>query len=174
VAAPIPRPAPRASAAPVAPVIVPVAPPKPVEKISEPPAPVRAPEPPAPKAEVPAPKIAPGDFWQAFVDTIKRDRGLIVGLVKGGVLVSNDAGVVTIAFPPDQSFAKEMLETHVKFMEEVAQGITGAPVRVKLEVREGVVVAPVVVDNRDPMEIFKDDPKIRRVLEIFDGELQSG
>ncbi len=178
VAAPISRPAPRAIAAPapVAPVAAPVAAPKPVEKIIAPPAPepVRAPEPPAQKVEAPVPKIAPGDFWQAFLDAIKRDRGLIVGLVKGGVLMGNDAGVVTIAFPPEQSFAKEMLETHVKFMEEVAQGVMGSPVRVKLEVREGVVAAPVVVDNRDPMEIFKDDPKIRRVLEIFDGELQSG
>jgi len=134
---------------------------------------VREPEPEPPKPVAPAPKPVE-NFWQAFVDTIKRDRNLIVGLVKGGVLMGNEGGVVTIAFPPDQSFAKEMLDTHVKFMDEVATAIMGAPTRVKLEIREGVVPAPVVVDNRDPMEIFKDDPKIRKVLELFQGTLQQG
>jgi hypothetical protein len=200
VAAPVSRPAPRAVTPPAAPVVkaappAPVAAPKPepvapkaepvapkaepapvvekvVEKVIEPPV-VRAPEPEPPKPAAPAPKPVE-NFWQAFVDTIKRDRNLIVGLVKGGVLMGNEGGVVTIAFPPDQSFAKEMLETHVKFMDEVATGIMGAPTRVKLEIREGVVAAPVVVDNRDPMEIFKDDPKIRRVLELFQGTLQQG
>ena len=203
VAAPVSRPAPRVATPPAAPVakaappapvppakpesvaikpesvvpkaapVVPKAEPAPVvEKAVEPPV-VSAPEPEAPKPAAPAPK-AVENFWQAFVDTIKRDRNLIVGLVKGGVLMGNEGGVVTIAFPPDQSFAKEMLETHVKFMDEVATAIMGAPTRVKLEIREGVVPAPVVVDNRDPMEIFKDDPKIRKVLELFQGTLQQG
>ena len=155
-----------------------------VEKIVEVPV-VREPEPTPilpkvepPKAATPTPvaveKAPVANFWQLFIDTIRRDRGLIVGLVRGGVLMGQDAGSVTIAFPPEQSFAKEMLDTHVKFMEEVATGINGAPTRVRLEVREGVVAEPVILDNRDPMEIFKDDPKIRRVLELFQGTLQAG
>ncbi len=160
---PVPAPTPAPEPPPVA-VIVEVAKPEP------PPAPVVK----APPTPASAPKVPAANFWQSFVDGIKRDRGLIVGLVRGGVLMGIDGGTATIAFPPEQSFAKEMLETHVKFMEELATTLLASPTRVKLEVRDGVVAAPVVVDNRDPMEIFKDDPKIRRVLELFQGTLLPG
>ncbi len=199
---PIARPAARA-AAPIAPPVAkpapiekPVVAEKPPEpaKIIAPPEPAPAPTPPpvaaivevakpepppapvvkAPPTPAPAPKVPAANFWQSFVDGIKRDRGLIVGLVRGGVLMGIEGGTATIAFSPEQSFAKEMLETHVKFMEELATTLLGSATRVKLEVREGVVAAPVVVDNREPMEIFKDDPKIRRVLELFQGTLLPG
>ena len=151
------------------------APQPPVAEVAKPePPPAPAVQAPAAPTHAPAPKVATANFWQSFVDGIKRDRGLIVGLVRGGVLMGIDGGTVTIAFPPEQSFAKEMLETHVKFMEELATTLLASPTRVKLEVRDGVVAAPVVVDNRDPMEIFKDDPKIRRVLELFQGTLLPG
>ncbi len=170
IAKPEPEPVKTPVAAPVVEVVVPPPPetPEPV---------VNSPVPVAPKAEPPAPspKAVPiANFWQAFLDTIKRDRALIVGLVRGGVFIGNEGGILTIAFPPEQSFAKEMLDTHVSFMAEVASKLNGAPTKVRLEVREGVVATPVVVDNRDPMDIFKDDPKIRRVLELFQGTLQPG
>ena len=120
------------------------------------------------------PKASPAEFWQLFLDRIKRDRNLIIGLVRNGVLMGCDGGTVTLAFPPERDFDKGMLETHVKFMEDLAGELLGSPTRVKLEIREGVVAAPVVIDNRDPMEIFKDDPKIRRVLELFQGTLLPG
>ena len=190
VAKPAVRPAPRASA----PATVPVAKAPPPPKTVESPKPVEVvkPEPavvPEPKVvEVPKPAPLPleevkpaskpkeptGDFWPEFVAAIKHERPLIIGLVQPAVFVGINAGTAVIAFPPDREFDQSMLETHVKFMEEIATRIVGSETRVKLELREGVVAAPVVVDNRDPMEIFKDDPKIRKVLELFHGTLQPG
>ena len=189
-AKPIARPVARA-AAPIAPPVAKPAPvekpPVVVEKAPEPPRAVESPKPepvveevakPQPVIAPPPvpvkPKASPAEFWQLFLDRIKRDRNLIIGLVRNGVLMGCDGGTVTLAFPPERDFDKGMLETHVKFMEDLAGELLGSPTRVKLEIREGVVAAPVVIDNRDPMEIFKDDPKIRRVLELFQGTLLPG
>ena len=196
-AKPLPRPAPRASAPVAAPVVKappapkPVEPVEPVKAVEVPkPEPVAAPAPkiveapkpeplppPAPVEEVkpaPEPKAPPTDFWPAFLAAIKLERPLIIGLVQPAFFAGINAGVAVIAFPPEREFDQSMLATHVKFMEEIATRILGTATRVKLEIREGVVAAPVVVDNRDPMEIFKDDPKIRKVLELFQGTLQPG
>ena len=126
-------------------------------------------EPPPPAA----PKVSIESFWPAFLQAIKLERPLIIGLVQPGSLMEIKAGTAIIAFPPNRDFDKSMLETHIKFMEEIATSLLGSPTRIRLELREGVTAAPVVVDNRDPMEVFKDDPKIRRVLELFQGTLQT-
>ena len=148
----------------------------PAPKLVEAPKPEPLPPPP-PVEEVksaPEPKAPPSEFWPAFLAAIKIERPLIIGLVQPAFFAGINAGVAVIAFPPEREFDQSMLTTHVKFMEEVATRILGSPTRVKLELREGIVAAPVVVDNRDPMEIFKDDPKIRKVLELFQGTLQPG
>ncbi len=152
----------------------PTPPPPVIEKAPDPvvvaPRPAEVPTP----APATTPKATTFDFWPAFLASIKQERPLIIGLVQPAFFAGITAGTAVIAFPPDRDFDKSMLETHVKFMDEVATRLLGSPTRVKLEIREGVTAAPVVVDNRDPMEIFKDDPKIRRVLEIFQGTLQPG
>ena len=88
----------------------------------------------------------------------------------------DDASVV-IGFPPAQEFSKDFLEQgHRGFLEEAAAAILGRNVRLKLELREGIVATaipqPVAPPKLDPMEEFKSDPLIRKALEIFRAEVR--
>ena len=150
--------------------------PKPAVPKVEPAAP--KPEPAARVAEPPpaAPPVSDAEFWKAFVETVRRERKLISSALESGALVKIDAAGVCVGFPPGQQFSKELIESsHVEFLAKIASSILGRTVRLKLEIREGVVAAPLPVVpevKRDPMEEFKNDPLIRKALEIFRAEIQ--
>jgi hypothetical protein len=114
------------------------------------------------------------EFWARFVDAIRRDRKLISAWAEAGALLSLDGSAVTIGFPPNQSFAKDFLEGgHLDFLTDKATEILGRKTKVRLETRDGLVVAPPPPPPvpRDPMEEYKDDPLIRKALEIFRAEI---
>lgn len=76
------------------------------------------------------------EFWNAVLARVKRDRGLIVGLLRGGTCEGIDGDMLVIRFPNEQSFAKEMLDTHAKFLDELVSELSSRPMRVRLEVRD--------------------------------------
>ena len=102
--------------------------------------------------------------------------------IEAGMLVDLDPVTATIAFPTDQSLALEYCEqaNNRKFLEEVASRLTKRVLKLKFIKREGLVVTAIpVVEKKpefagDPMEVFKNDPLIRKALEMFKAELQPG
>jgi DNA polymerase-3 subunit gamma/tau len=155
----------------------------PAKKVAEDPSAAistRVPEPTAsaaePSARPVAADVAPAEFWRAFLDSVRRDRKLISAWVESGALLGIEGGTLTLGFPPQQSFAKDFLEQgHLDFLADKACEILGRKMKVRLETRDGLVIAPPAPPPapRDPMEAFKDDPLIRKALEIFRGEIKS-
>ena len=181
-AAPAPRPQPKTNPPPTPSPERPK-PQSPVKRIDTPTVAEPPPAPPAPPASatppapaVPRPPIASEDFWKTLVESVRRDRKLINAWLEAGALLKIDGATVRIGFPPEQSFAKEFLEQgHQDFLEQAASAILGTKARLVMEIREGVVAAPLpaaVEVKRDPVEEFKNDPLIRKALEIFRAEVQ--
>ena len=126
-------------------------------------------------AAVPAATMPAGEFWAAFVEAVRRDRKLISAWLESGALIGIEGTFVNIGFPPDEAFAKDFLEqSHREFLEVTAASILGKKVTVRLQLREGIVAAQSAQPEvkRDPMEEFKNDPLIRKALEIFRAEVQ--
>ena len=170
VAPPVARP----SVPPAPATAKPSIPPEPVAKIAEPePKAVEAKRPPATPVAMP-----PGEFWEAFVEVVRRDRKLISAWLESGALLEIEGSFVNIGFPPDEAFAKDFLEqSHKEFLETTAASILGRKVTVRMQLREGVtasrpVKAEKVEVKRDPLEEFKDDALIQKALEIFRAEVK--
>ncbi len=175
---------------PAKPALVPVSKPAPITlppvvKVAPPV--VQKPEPPKqelpkpPPAPEPAPPVAAGEtneeFWPSFITSVRSERALISAWVEAGALVGINGSEVRIVFPTDQSFSKDFLEqSHKQFLEATASALLGRKVTVRMEIRDGVAVTKVaptpVAKKREPMEEFKDDPLIRKALEIFKAELE--
>jgi hypothetical protein len=87
---------------------------------------------------------------------------------------------LTVGFPTDQSLALEYCDqpNNRKLLESIASQLVGRKLKIRFLKREGLVVekvegAPAAVEaTRDPLEEFKDDPLIRKALEIFKAEIQ--
>jgi len=65
------------------------------------------------------------------------------------------------------------------FLEKLFTQLTGRPHTVECELRDGLVIQPAHLPSpppepvpADPMEEFKNDPLIRKALEIFQAEIQ--
>jgi DNA polymerase III subunit gamma/tau len=121
------------------------------------------------------------DLWLALLAEVRKQRPLISAWVEAGTLLGIEGDVFAIGFPPSQKLAMEsvMRPTNSKFLETLLAGLAGRPLTLKCELREGLVVnAPDLPETKpepppDPMATFKNDPLIKKALEIFKGEIQS-
>jgi DNA polymerase III subunit gamma/tau len=183
--APMPVPAPDADAPPfdLAPVAaapvaaLPAAVPPVAAQPVKPAAPLRE----APPRSAPAAGTAtPGELWLQLLGEVRRNRPLITGWVESGALLSTDGDIALVGFPPDSSLAAETCQqaNNRKFLESVLLEISGRPLTLKCQIREGLQIAspsrPEPEVPKDPMEEFKNDPLIRKALEIFRAEIQPG
>jgi len=147
------------------------------------PAPLTAREEPLPKSAAkpvaPAPAIAVAELWPQFVARVRKERPLISGWIESGQLVDVTNGVATFAFPPEASLAQESCEraSNRQFIETLLGEIAGQSLLLKCEKRAGFAVEKVAVTESkaevaaDPLLAFKDDPLIRKALEIFQAEI---
>lgn len=160
--------------------------PKPVkaEPVPEPkPEPVAVVPPPAPEPVPKKPSAAQEDppiskLWETLVQTVRKNRPLISSWLEIGVLVDNRGDVCVLGFESGQNITKEMLERdHHAFLQETMSDILGRPVKLRLEIRDGVVPIsipkPAPEKPKDPAEEFKNDPLIKKALEIFQAEIQT-
>ncbi|MHA3774200.1 DNA polymerase III subunit gamma/tau [Verrucomicrobiota bacterium sgz303538] len=177
-APPVPEPQPPVPAAEeAAPPEAPAPKPKPApEKV---PAPAPAPVAPAPVAAKPAPEPASSDdLWPRLLAEIRRKRPLIGMWVEAGALLGIENNTVLVGFPPDQKLAAEscQMKNNREFIEGLLSELAGRPLELKTQIREGLVVAPPPTPEpekpRDPMEEFKNDPLIKKALELFKAEIQ--
>ena len=120
-------------------------------------------------------------LWTDALISVRRDRPLISTWLEAGQLLEVDAKSVRLGFPPAHRMAMDSLlrPTNRAFLENLFTQLTGQPRDVICEEREGLVVQPPNLPPPpappapvDPMEAFKNDPLIRKALEIFQAEIQ--
>ena len=140
---------------------------------------------PAPKAqtitaaEKPA-RCKPESFWLELVATVRERRPLISSYIETGSLLELNEAAVTIGFPPEQRLAMEAVQkqNNRAFLESLFAELTGDTPALNCELRAGLDVAPVEVPKpepeppADPMDAFKNDPLIRKALDLFKAEIQ--
>lgn len=170
----------REPAAPAAAPAVKIQASNPAPKPSEPVAPVQE-----IKAE-PVQSVAGENLWPELLRQVRSKRPLISSWVEAGILLKLENETCVIGFPKDQSLSIESLQrpNNRKFLEELVSTLAGRPLTLKYEAREGLVVTPPVLPERteapppaDPKEKadadFKNDPLIKKALEIFEAEIIS-
>ena len=125
-----------------------------------------------------------GEIWATVLSAVRRTRPLIAPWVESGMLAEIDDGTALLAFPPEQSLASEYCQqaSNRKFLEGIFSETAGRPLSLRCVLREGLEVAPLAAaqsvassepeTSSDPMEEFKNDPLIRKALEIFKAEIQ--
>jgi DNA polymerase-3 subunit gamma/tau len=114
--------------------------------------------------------------WPKMLDAIRGRRPLIVSWLEAATPFFPERGTLKLAFPKDQSIAVESLSrpNNRKILEEVAVEILGGTWQIAFELRDDLAPARVKpAPPADPMELFKNDPKIQKALEIFKAEIQS-
>ena len=132
-----------------------------------------------PAAKPPAPAVSAAELWPQFAARVRKDRPLISGWIEAGQLVDVTNGVALFAFPPDAGLSLESCEraNNRQFIEAMLSELAGQSLILKCEKRAGLTVeklAPTEAKAEppaDPMAAFKDDPLIRKALEIFQAEI---
>ncbi|NBV34809.1 MAG: hypothetical protein EBR81_13740, partial [Proteobacteria bacterium] len=122
------------------------------------------------------------ELWPAMVEMVRKERPLISMWVEAGVLAEVVGGIAHILFPADQTLAVEYVaqENNRGFLEGVLQKVAGFPLKLSVGMRAGIQLRPVAqppapekILPKDPMEEFKNDPLIRKALEIFKARLEA-
>lgn len=168
-----PKPVPAAEEA--TPPDAPVAPPVAVAATEPEPAPKPAPQ---SATAAPAGELAADEIWSKLLAEIRRKRPLIGMWVEAGALLGIEGTIALVGFPPDQKLAMEscLLKNNKEFIETLLADIVGKRLEIKAQIREGLVVAPPAAPEpekpKDPMEEFKNDPLIKKALELFKAEIQ--
>lgn len=141
-----------------------------------------------PADAVPAAKLAEEvlevsveDLWVGLVGRVRKERPLISMWVESGVLVEVNEKVARMAYSAEQRLASEyVLQANNRtFLEGILKDLTGRALRLESGVQAGVQLRTVdrqsdslAEAKRDPMEEFKDDPLIRKALEIFKARIE--
>jgi DNA polymerase-3 subunit gamma/tau len=116
--------------------------------------------------------------WPQILQTIRARRPLIVSWLERATPLFPEPGTLKLAFPTEQSIAVESLSrpNNRKILEEIASEILGGPCKLEFELRDDLSVGREKFETAapaDPMELFKNDPKIQKALELFKAEIQS-
>ena len=134
-----------------------------------------------PEPDLPPAPVDAGTLWTDLLLAVRQERPLILTWLESGTLLEVAGNTVRLGFPPGQRLAMESLlrPNNRSFLEKLLAKITGAPRTVECETREGLVIEPVnlpppaqAAAPADPMEDFKNDPLIRKALELFQAEIQ--
>jgi DNA polymerase-3 subunit gamma/tau len=139
----------------------------------------------APAIPAPSPPAPPPDpiaLWHAVIARIRKERPLLTSSVEAAMLLEITGDTAIIAFPPENALAVELLESpnNRKFTEALLAELTGRPLGIKCVKRAGLKVTevprepePLRAPAADPAGEFKNDPLIRRALDLFRAEIQS-
>ena len=180
-------------AAPAAPKPAPAKPVQTERSAPPPPAPPRAPEPPppqptaapepaAPIARETAPPADLGALWTSLIQRVRKDRPLLAGNIERTVLLEVKGDIALVGIDAGDALSFDLLDSpgNRKFIDGLLADLSGQALAVKFAKRDGLVVAPpppresepAAESAKDPMADFKDDPLIRKALELFKAEIQ--
>jgi DNA polymerase-3 subunit gamma/tau len=126
-----------------------------------------------------SPKPAEGDIWSRLLAEVSQKKPLLRVWVEAGTLLGVQNGACLVGFPEDQAFAMASLSkpSTRRMLEETLFALTGKPLSLKLEQRAGLKRTATGSSDKpqqpppDPMEEFKNDPIIRRALDLFKAEI---
>jgi DNA polymerase III subunit gamma/tau len=126
--------------------------------------------------------IPPGEIWVKLVKAIRKQRPLISAWLDYGSLLEVGEDFVLIGFAENQNLAMDSLlrPNNRKLLELTLKELLGRPVSLRCELRADLIVAPPDQASEedeapkiDPMEEFKNDPLIRKALDLFQAEISS-
>lgn len=154
---------------------------------SPPPVPPPLPPAPTPPEATPAPAEVDGPrVWGELIAEIRSQRPLITAWVQSGRLLSAEGSVFRVAFATGQKMVVESLgkANNRKFLEGLLSKLAGQNITLKLEMTDDLPEAPApsvparretapATGREDPIESFKNDPKIKEALQLFEGEIRS-
>lgn len=121
-------------------------------------------------------------LWHAATARIRKERPLLTSSAEAGALLEISGETAIIGFPRENVLAVDLLESpnNRKFTEALLAELAGRKLTIKCVKREGLAVTPAPRDPEpvpasppDPVDEFKNDPLIRRALELFRAEIQS-
>jgi DNA polymerase-3 subunit gamma/tau len=158
------------------------------------PKPVPAPKPSVPKAaaestapvdsvhETPS-AIDPASLWASALEAIRNERHPLRLWAASGTLLGIEGGIAVLGFQNDQSLAANHCEepANCKYLEDLLSRLANQPLKLRCELREQLDIPnvpptpapqPTREPVRDPMEDFRNDPLIRKALELFKAEIQ--
>ena len=134
---------------------------------------------------------APADaetIWSQAVAQIRTRRPLIRSWIESARPLGTEGRFFHVGFPPEQKTAMESLSMPRTrdFLQALLKEISGRDWDLKFSVKEGLVVEPPPESESAPaangaaaakrpvdtVADFKDDPLIRKALEIFKGEIK--
>jgi DNA polymerase-3 subunit gamma/tau len=129
-----------------------------------------------PPAPAPAPAFAPDDvslesilaLWDAVLDALPADKPLIATSLNDGRPVAVESGELVIAFAAQDTFKRRIVdntENRVTLSEALRQ-VTGAPLRVRTELRDHVAPTTEQAAVRPPSE----EELVARFVAEFDAE----
>jgi DNA polymerase-3 subunit gamma/tau len=133
-----------------------------------------------PPAATPAKDVS--EVWTELVKLVRQRRPLISMWLESGALLSADSGKAVFGFSKDQNLALDYIQqpNNKVFLEEVLAEITGRATSISCEKHDVVELVsvpkappPALEPVRDPMEEFKDDPLIRKALELFKARIEA-
>lgn len=184
-----PRPAPslevaapaRVAVAPAAPALAPNPAARVAEKKVAPPAPA-----PAPVTAVIAerPEIVSADvveIWGAVIQRVRKERPLVAGNVESTVLLEMKGDSAMVGVDSQDNLSLDLLDApnNRKFLESLLSEAAGRTLTIKFTKRDGLVATPPprepepkAAPVKDPLQEFKNDPLIRKALELFKAEIQ--
>ena len=121
---------------------------------------------------------SPESVWHLVLDQVRARRPLIISWLEVATPLSLENGTLSIGFPISHELAIDSLSqpNNRKFIEELLGEILASPCKIEFEQREDLRPAEVKSAGSqqvDPMEEFKNDPRIQKALEIFKAEIQS-
>jgi DNA polymerase-3 subunit gamma/tau len=147
--------------------------------------------PPVKVAAAPAPKIAAqpdkaqpvattsdSDLWSALRSRVKEERPLICAWVDAVRLLRVEGDSCVLGFGKGQELTRDSLmrPNNQKFLEQILNELAGRPMRIRWEETSEPATAPVEQEPRsagDASANFKNDPLIKKALELFKAEIQS-
>ncbi len=187
------KPAPVAAAAPrpvEPPPATTTAPPPPVVQKSEPPAPAST-----PSADPEDAGVSVATTWERIAESFAKDSFIRFGWLREGLFERFEDGKLFVRFPASSQESAESIwmEQGRKDIESALTRALSRTVRLALEFDESLVPPPPVMEEEpepvreepvaqapepvappaDPMEEFKNDPLIKKALEVFKSTLQT-
>ena len=127
------------------------------------------------QSEVASPSL--DSSWLRVLQEVSGRRPLILSWIESASPLRFESGTLTLGFPKDRAIAVESLSrANTKaFLEEICGEILGHACKLQFELKDGLtpVPRPAAPKPVDPMEDFKNDPLIRKALELFKAEIQA-
>jgi DNA polymerase-3 subunit gamma/tau len=120
-------------------------------------------------------------IWGSVIQRVRKERPLMAGNVEKTVLleIKSDAAIVGLDAADVLGFDLLDTQSNRNLLDALVTDAAGRRLAIKFVKREGLVATPPPREavppppaEKDPLEEFKNDPLIRKALDIFRGEIQ--